>query len=775
MNKSLFLIFFVFLGFSFEVLGLNLVLDGKTQYCIVQDSNNIHAIDAFAGQELQHFLQEISDAHFAIVSPAQASNRSKRIFLGDKEKIAGMAPGEIELLSHDEDIYLHGEGKHGTLWAVYEFLENQLGCRWLNAHGAAYIPKKHDIILSPLAQKIRYAFPERSIMIYFYEDKTSASLFAYRNRQNLLLEAETIPGVENATTIYRPTVHTLSTYIPAGNQEGRNHGLPCLSNQNYFETNPEFFSLTETGERNPWRQLCFSNPELRKELSKNILLQYQLEKKRTGTDKGVVTIDCNDHATRICYCPGCIQLEKKYQAYGGPIFDYLIDIARKHPDITFKTLAYQRNQTQIPPKMTEAFPDNLLIVFAPINGDFSQTLEGERNRPDLANLKEWRQLTNNIWLWYYPNTYLRDKSPHDFFTSPPLANLTRIARDIQIMAALKLRGTFFEHDSGGIKLGANFSELQSWVMLKLFQNPDQDVSALTKEFIRLYYGTAAPKVQQYYDALASEFHQLVQAGSSWSHKVSHFSYLTLPRMLQWDNWLEEAEKSCSDEYAFRVRLLRLSLDSAIITKMANNDNMELFCVCQKRMEKTTQELATKRSVNKELLARLDPWLEIKAARRPPKPLPIQLQQIPAEDLILVRPQQNSHITTVPDAEANFAQASFESITDTKFKLQAYDYQNKITSAITMIDLQKVKADDYQLYQLSGPVTLTPRTFIVGGRWTIALPVGRYCSADDPASLAQLWDVYVSLRFLKNAENTIVSVHCDGGYLVRHAANKDNVK
>ena len=52
-----------------------------------------------------------------------------------------------------------------------------------------------------------------------------------------------------------PGCHTFFRYIPP---EGRN---------GYFKDHPEFFSLGKDGKREP-RQLCFSNPELRRTLTR---------------------------------------------------------------------------------------------------------------------------------------------------------------------------------------------------------------------------------------------------------------------------------------------------------------------------------------------------------------------------------------------------------------------------------------------------------------------------------------------------------------------------
>ena len=50
-----------------------------------------------------------------------------------------------------------------------------------------------------------------------------------------------------------------------------------MKKKDYFETNPEFFSLNTRGKR-VIDQLCFSNPALRAELTKNILEHIRILK-----------------------------------------------------------------------------------------------------------------------------------------------------------------------------------------------------------------------------------------------------------------------------------------------------------------------------------------------------------------------------------------------------------------------------------------------------------------------------------------------------------------
>ena len=136
-------------------------------------------------------------------------------------------------------------------------------------------------------------------------------------------------------------------------------------------------------------------------------------------------------------------------------------------------------------------------------------------------------------MWYYPNPYIRDGR----FMSDPSVAMERIARDIKFLRDCGIEGTFFEHDAGGLTEHTNFTALQSYVMLKLFQKPDTDHKKLAEEFISLYYGNAAPAVQKYYNDLDLAHRKFTASGKTWNHSYSKH-YLTLEQMKEWNALLD---------------------------------------------------------------------------------------------------------------------------------------------------------------------------------------------------------------------------------------------
>jgi hypothetical protein len=739
---------------------LKLAAQGRTDYKIVVVENG-NPIDSFAAAELQGFLKKITGVEFQSVkaSSPEAAQKTPRIFLGwspvsaetfgDKNALDDLKDQECSVISKGADLFLQGKGKYGNLNAVYEFLENQLGCRWYTAYGDMQIPRRPDLEIGPVNSTVKIAFPVRSLMTFFYsaDKKKEASLYHYRNRQNILLMES--PGVEEILRTFIGC-HSLSTLIPPGGDIPRlNKAQEWLPNKKYFATNPEFFSLDESGKRVPNRQLCFSNPALRAELTKNVLEQMrrsQLLPINQGRP-GIVSIDTNDIAYNMCCCPDCKKLQDQYKSPGGPLFDYVIELCaymeKHHPEIKVEMSAYNETLTEIPPDIRK-MPDNLIVIFAPINASFAAPFSDPINAKALKNLKGWNKICSNVWVWYYPNPYNYTK---ELFVVPPSANLYRIVDDIKTLNELGVTGAYFEHDSG-VPYCANFTELQSWLMLRLFQNPYQDINPLITEFTDFYYGKAAPAAREYLFELEKLNQELMQKKLYRHCQAMDFPYLTPENIKKWSAMFDQMEAVTADdpERNFHVRLARLGLDSAAVKILGQTDKIS-FASCSKRLARTFHELCEKRRPGEDK-GKIDKWLAEMGQRIPAKDIPEEFKTLGEGTAVQVSPDYRrlNPKTVVKDSAANLGAAVFEETDGKDFPAGFYDAFNKKYGSSRTIRKSDIEPDVYKLYKLNGAVKLSPECLIWGGKWLLSVNLGQLCPADDPQAMRNEWEVYVSLKF-----------------------------
>ena len=163
-------------------MNISLIRGGKTAYTIVYPSNGA-ACERKAAEELSAYLEKISGVklhYFTDESPETPyeivlgqTNREK-VGQFDREAI-GM--NGFTLRTEGQKLYLVGGDPYGTLYAVYEFLEKYLGCRFYSEKFER-IPQKDTITLPLINETQKPGFPYRSL--YWYEYIESDALCAKR-------------------------------------------------------------------------------------------------------------------------------------------------------------------------------------------------------------------------------------------------------------------------------------------------------------------------------------------------------------------------------------------------------------------------------------------------------------------------------------------------------------------------------------------------------------------------------------------------------------------
>ena len=141
---------------SFQLSAAELILadGGKTEYKVVS-AKDASELDRIAAGDLAATLKEITGADFS------AAGKSKSIFVGVKPECdkAPLKPFERRITTYNGDIYLYGEGERGNNNAVYDFLRDELGCRWYNLSGDKKIPKNSKPVIGELKKSLIPSIP----------------------------------------------------------------------------------------------------------------------------------------------------------------------------------------------------------------------------------------------------------------------------------------------------------------------------------------------------------------------------------------------------------------------------------------------------------------------------------------------------------------------------------------------------------------------------------------------------------------------------------------
>ena len=113
--------------------------------------------EQFAAEELQRYLTLISGAELPVLKETRTPESGRLLVgatVGGRATRQALAEGEPEafiIRSVGDDLLLVGASDRGTLYAVYDFLEDDLGCRWLGP-GPTWeeIPRQPSITIGNL-------------------------------------------------------------------------------------------------------------------------------------------------------------------------------------------------------------------------------------------------------------------------------------------------------------------------------------------------------------------------------------------------------------------------------------------------------------------------------------------------------------------------------------------------------------------------------------------------------------------------------------------------
>ena len=282
-----------------------------------------NGVEQFAADELQYHIEKATGVKVAIVAEnALAGSAAKyRYYIGATAaaKAAGISVGELAdeervlksvadglcLLGGDSPMAktavtgLWSTCARGTLYAVYDYLENELGVRWLwPGPTGTYVPKTDTIAVGQIDRRgveplvMRYwsgVGGANEKEMYGWTDVAARKRF--HDEQALFLTRQRVGMRVNFRS-----GHAFGKFV-----------------ERFFKTHPEYFQLKPDGTRGPWHpgkagwncSMCVSNPDLPK-----IVVKDWYEKYAAAAGKGrfplqpIVNV-CENDTPGACRCANC--------------------------------------------------------------------------------------------------------------------------------------------------------------------------------------------------------------------------------------------------------------------------------------------------------------------------------------------------------------------------------------------------------------------------------------------------------------------------------------
>ena len=536
-----------------------------------------------AALELQKYLKEISGAELPITEVTHLNcmpEYDHEILLGWEYAVGASARVQALLKKYNVNINFRELGQdgyiirtigphllitggrpRGTLYGVYSFLDDFLGCRWYDTT-VSVIPKRSTIEFGPI--DVKYIPPVRYRDIAFGGIYCDDPDLAARNKVN----GDSMPlDVQHGGQFgwAQPACHTFNFLVPP---------------DKYLAEHPEYYALRD-GKRTS-AQLCLTNPDVLR-----ITIERVKQWMKDTPGKQMFDVSQNDNGS-YCQCPACAALDEQYGGQSGSLLTFVNAVAdavkADFPDKYVATFAYaysERAPEGLKPR------DNVVIRLctfccASIFNyerecydciDYFKMKKGEeRPKPSFGDgARKWAKLTKNIVVWDYAGGLCH--------VLLPCPNLQMLKPNIKFLTDTGMIGFYPQGAFRG--RGGELNVLRSYLLAKLAWNPDFDVEKGIDEFLAAYYEDAAEPIRQYIDLMQANvpqhddemrpFDEPFQ--TNWFHCSPTRWWLKPELVEQYGKLFDKAEKLAAKKpnVLRRVRTARLGVQYVQIRTMQADD------------------------------------------------------------------------------------------------------------------------------------------------------------------------------------------------------------
>jgi len=299
---------------------ITLVSEGKARAVVVTADHPSHVV-RYAAEELVRHVEKATGLKLEVMAEgAVKPGVHPRIYIGESRGVreAGidvlkLAPEAFVLRVKDDAVFIAGndgggdpldaDTRAGTLWGVYEWLDRDLGVRWLwPGECGTHVPKTKAVVAKACDETI------------------APRLFQRRLRAGLGVESEH-PALGFTTAAFKQFSNEQSVNL-LRHRMGRSYPVSYGHAFTHWwekdgKAHPEWFQLLESGKRGPNKKndrfsMCVSNPDLQRE----IVARWTAKRPLNATTPGFINA-CENDILGLCTCDKCRALD------GAAPSDYL--------------------------------------------------------------------------------------------------------------------------------------------------------------------------------------------------------------------------------------------------------------------------------------------------------------------------------------------------------------------------------------------------------------------------------------------------------------------
>ena len=472
-----------------------LVADGQAQAVIVVADDPL-PIARYAAQELQYHVAKATGVTLDVVAEGKRPPGDRTsVFVGACQAAQGadidpdgFEPEQSLIRTVGQNLFLVGgdsdgdplseNTRGGTLFAVYEFLDQVLRVRWLWP--------------GPLGEVV----PQTGRVVVPATDRTFAPRFFQRNLRHGLSTRRLRSKPAYTPEGFKRFRHDLRVWLRR-QRMGKSKQLRWGHAYNRYwqalgETHPEYFQLLPEhgrGPRSPRSRfsMCVANPELHR-----VIINLWKRRKHPGT---AVNIDlCENDIRGLCECRACRSWDGPDVAPITPRYAYrcvsdryaqfwkrVHALAQRHdPEIMVCAYAYVNYAP--PPQMDVQLDERIIVGLVP---DVFFPRLPEQHRWVLDQWEGWARTGARLFL--RPNYFLGGYCMPNIFVH-------QFAEEYDFDVRHNMAATDF--DSLTSMFGTQGTNL--YYLARKLTRPDWDVDAILAEYYS-GFGPAGPQVRDYFD------------------------------------------------------------------------------------------------------------------------------------------------------------------------------------------------------------------------------------------------------------------------------------
>jgi hypothetical protein len=459
--------------------------------CLDKDASKT---DIYAAHELQSALKKISNVDFQIEYSGNIPEENA-IIIGSLDssfairsnaaalKLEKSKLDSFAIYTIGKNLYLAGNNSRSSLYAVYAFLQKELGVRWFwPGDDGEFIDKKSSYSLTALNVNVTPVFRFREMTPCGLHKHIPTEIWMARNFLNS--GSRTLEIREKVGFIKLDSGH----WVNAKN----------------FEKKPDTFSLINGSRNREGYAGCWSNDEFFKD---NVERHLQMIK--NGHIEVLNTFPAD--ITLRCQCDKCTSNQDASSRWFNFYYKLIQELKKTNPDLQFAGIAYQEYRTV--PK--EAVKGLEYVEYCHYNRCYVHKLNDPTctlNQKSIEEIKNWQKKAP-MGIYGYEFDIFTPEMYVPFWNM--LADEVKTFRDMKLVRMKTELAVRYPAKAQRHELPQQILRLPNYIYAQLIFDPETNIDKLLEDFCQKVYGSnAAAPMFKYHKAMAD----------AWDNMKIHLTY-----------------------------------------------------------------------------------------------------------------------------------------------------------------------------------------------------------------------------------------------------------